>query len=104
MFASNAYVTPCIAVVSGWPQWVPQPEEVDRVLRMEVQDLVMQETPASMVIERGPLQFAAPRMIVEDHSVWGATAVILGELQGRLRRIGSQLESSCQPSDRTVEP
>jgi 8-oxo-dGTP pyrophosphatase MutT (NUDIX family) len=94
VFASNAYVTPCIAAVSGWPPWVPQPEEVDCVLRMDLHALVTQAAPAPMMIERGPLQFAAPRMIVENHSVWGATAVILGELRGRLRRIASQLESS----------
>lgn len=94
VFASNAYVTPCIAAVSGWPQWIAQPEEVDCVLRLHVHDLVSQQPQAPMMIERGPLRFAAPRLVVENHSVWGATAVILGELRGRLRRIAGQLHAS----------
>ncbi len=90
VYASNAYVTPCLAAVSGWPNWQPQPTEVDCILRMEVRELMMQEAPAPMVIERGPLQFLAPRLTVDDHAVWGATAVILGELRGRLRRLASE--------------
>lgn len=92
--ASNAYVTPCLASASGWPDWRPQAEEVDRVLRLPVRDLIEQELPPPMTIERGSLQFLAPRLIVEDHSVWGATAVILGELRGRLRRIAFREMSS----------
>lgn len=90
VFASNAYVTPCVAAVSGWPDWQPQPAEVDRILRLEVRDLMMHAASQPMLIQRGPLQFLAPRLMVENHSVWGATAVILAELRGRLRRIASQ--------------
>jgi len=86
VFASNAYVTPCVACSSGWPDWQPQPGEVDRVLRLGVRELVAQQLPPSLTIERGPLQFDAPRLLVDEHSVWGATAVILGELRGRLGR------------------
>lgn len=94
VFASNAYVTPCIAAVSGWPKWIAQPEEVDCVLRLDVHDLVSQDVPTPMIIERGPLQFSAPRMIVENYSVWGATAVILGELRGRLLRVADQIANT----------
>jgi 8-oxo-dGTP pyrophosphatase MutT (NUDIX family) len=86
VFASNAHVTPCLAAVSGWPDWRPQPDEVDCVLRLSVHELLTQSPPAQLVIERGPLQLAAPRLMVDGFSVWGATAVILGELRGRLQR------------------
>jgi HAD superfamily hydrolase (TIGR01509 family) len=89
VFASNAYVTPCLAAHSGWPDWHPQQSEVDRVLALRVRDLVEQITPPPLVIERGPLSFAAPRLLVDDCSVWGATAVVLGELRGRLNRIAA---------------
>ncbi len=91
VYASNALVTPCVARISGWPDWQPQPTEVDRVLRLTVRDLVEQVPPEPMVIERGPLQFTAPRLMVEGFSVWGATAVLLGELRGRLHRIANHL-------------
>jgi 8-oxo-dGTP pyrophosphatase MutT (NUDIX family) len=89
VYASNAHVTPCVAAVSGWPDWQPQPGEVDDVIRMDLGDLATQNPPPPLVIERGPLQFQAPRLIVEGHSIWGATAILLGELCERLRRIGS---------------
>jgi 8-oxo-dGTP pyrophosphatase MutT (NUDIX family) len=91
VFASNAYVTPCVACISGWPEWKPQRGEVDRVLRLSVRELIAQRPPAPMAIERGPVHFTAPRLLVEGCSVWGATAVLLGELQGRLRRIARSL-------------
>jgi hypothetical protein len=89
VYTSNAYVTPCIACSSGWPDWQPQPGEVDRVLRLSVRELIEQQPPAPLTIERGPVRFEAPRLLVDEHSVWGATAVILGELRGRLRRLAS---------------
>ena len=87
VFASNALVTPWVAAVEGWPPWAPQAPEVDRVLRLDLEQLVEQEAVEPLTIQRGPLQFAAPQLIVEGESAWGATAVILGELRGRLRRI-----------------
>jgi 8-oxo-dGTP pyrophosphatase MutT (NUDIX family) len=96
VFASNVQVTPCVACTSGWPDWQPQPGEVDCVLRLTMRDLVEQEPPPPIVIERGPLSFAAPRLIVDDRTVWGATAVLLGELRGRLRRIANHVQHESQ--------
>jgi HAD superfamily hydrolase (TIGR01509 family) len=92
VFNSNAYVTPCVARISGCPAWQPQAGEVDRVLRLDLADLVAQDEPPPMTISRGPVEFLAPRFVVEDHSVWGATAVLLAELRGRLRRIANSLK------------
>ncbi len=88
VYASNSLVTPCIAAVDGWPQWRPQPSEVAQVLQLPLGELIEQEPAAPLEIERGGVRFLAPRLMVEGHSVWGATAVVLGELRGRLRRIG----------------
>jgi HAD superfamily hydrolase (TIGR01509 family) len=113
LFNSNAYVTPCVARVSGWPEWRPQPGEVDRVLRLDLGELVANDPPPPMTISRGPVQFTAPRFAVEGHSVWGATAVLLGELRGRLQRIASSLEDEVVSvtvsyedlrADSTIEP
>jgi 8-oxo-dGTP pyrophosphatase MutT (NUDIX family) len=87
VFASNAVVTPWIAAIDHWPEWIPHPPEVDRVLRLELTDLVWQQPGESIIITRGPLQFSAPRMEVDGEAAWGATAAILGELRGRLLRL-----------------
>lgn len=87
IYASNAWVIPCIAATESPLQWNPNPREVEQVLRLPLGDLLsLQATPMRQV-ERGPLRFTAPQLMVEGHSAWGATAVILGELRGRLMRV-----------------
>jgi len=92
VFASNTAVTPCVAAVNCWPAWRPHPAEVDEVLKLELRELVQQELAPPLEIERGPQRFSAPHFIVEGRSAWGATAVMLGELRGRLRRIAPSSE------------
>lgn len=85
--ASNAWVVPCVAAVDDEPQWRPNPCEVERVLSLSLRSLLEPRTAPPLQITRGPLRFSAPQLIVEGHSAWGATAVMLGELRGRLLRL-----------------
>lgn len=87
VYASNAWVFPCVAATTGVPTWIPSANEVERVITLRVEELLTQAPAPPLEIVRGPLRFAAPQLRVEDHSAWGATAVMLGELRGRLRRI-----------------
>jgi 8-oxo-dGTP pyrophosphatase MutT (NUDIX family) len=87
VYASNTLVTPCVAALRGWPAWEPNPYEVDCVLRLGVCELMEAAPAPRLEMVRGPLQFSAPRIMVEGRSAWGATAVMLAELQARLRRI-----------------
>lgn len=89
VFASNALVTPCIAVADCWPDWTPQPTEVDRVLKLELRNLLAARHAEPLLVQRGPFRFRAPQLIVEDQSTWGATAVMLGELRNRLLRMAT---------------
>jgi 8-oxo-dGTP pyrophosphatase MutT (NUDIX family) len=90
VFASNAVATPWLAAIDHWPEWIPHPPEVDRVLRLELGDLMRQEPNELIEITRRPMQFTAPSMAVDGESAWGATAAILGELRGRLIRLNEQ--------------
>lgn len=90
VFASDAIVTPCVAVIDCWPNWTAQPSEVDRVLKLELRDLITQPAAPPLDVQRGPFRFRAPQLLVEGQSAWGATAVMLGELRGRLLRIANQ--------------
>ena len=87
VYASNSWVVPCVAATAGVPAWQPNPIEVANVITLRVAELLNQPPAPPLEIVRGPLRFAAPQLRVEDHSAWGATAVMLGELRGRLRRI-----------------
>jgi 8-oxo-dGTP pyrophosphatase MutT (NUDIX family) len=88
VFASNTVVTSCVGVVGEWPQWQPNPHEVARVLKLEAASLLAAEAATPLEIRRGELRFFAPQLIVEGHATWGATAVLLAELRGRLIRMG----------------
>ena len=98
VYASNSMVTPCVAAIDHWPTWVPQPAEVDAVLRLRVGALVMEPTAPPLVVQRGPFMFKAPQLLVEGRSAWGATAVMLGELRGRLLRMASHRSLGRRPS------
>jgi 8-oxo-dGTP pyrophosphatase MutT (NUDIX family) len=87
VFASNTIVTPCIAAAETWPAWRPHPDEVDCVIKLSLRELLDADRENALHVHRGPLHFTAPQLIVEGHAAWGATAVILGELRGRLRRL-----------------
>lgn len=87
VFASNVLVTPCVAAVDHWPEWTAQPAEVDRVLRLELRELLDDHATPRLDVDRGPFHFSAPQWRIEGHSAWGATAVMLGELRGRLLRM-----------------
>lgn len=87
VYASNAWIVPCIAATAHRPAWKPSPREVKRVLDLPLKALLTHTTPPLLRIERGPLRFSAPQLTVEGYSAWGATAVILGELRGRLLRL-----------------
>lgn len=89
VFASDALVVPCVARVSGSPQWRPHPAEVDRVLQLSLRELLLQAESEPLLVARGPLQFAAPQLVCEGLPIWGATAVLLAELRGRLRRVAA---------------
>ena len=87
VYASNAWVVPCVAATAGVPDWRPSPREVERVITLRLRDLLNQPPAPPLEIVRGPLRFAAPQLRIEEHSAWGATAVMLGELRGRLLRL-----------------
>lgn len=90
VYASNAWVVPCVAATLEVPSWQRNPREVEQVLRLSLRALLAPPAEPLLQVTRGPLRFAAPQLRVEGHSAWGATAVMLGELRGRLLRLQSE--------------
>lgn len=88
VYASRHDVTPIVAVGQSFPELAPCPEEVSQVLLLPVEEL-LGLVPSERSMTRGAMVFRAPGFWVEGHWVWGATAMILGELRHRLLRIES---------------
>lgn len=91
VYASRHDVTPVVAVGKSFPELTPCPEEVAQVLLLPIEDL-LELAPTEREMTRGAMLFRAPGFWVDGHWVWGATAMILGELRDWLLRIESLQE------------
>lgn len=84
VYNSDFHLTPFIAICDHTPLYSPSPDEVEQVIRLPLEAL---HDPAAISTElrsRGSMQWNSPGIGVEGHHVWGATAIVLGEVAGLL--------------------
>ena len=77
---SGFTVEAIVGIAAGSPAFVAEPGEVAEVLEVPLARLA---DPAALRVGRrvrGGVEIDAPYFVVGDHQVWGATAMILGEL------------------------
>jgi 8-oxo-dGTP pyrophosphatase MutT (NUDIX family) len=77
---SGFTVQPIVALADSTPVFVPAPGEVAAVLEVPLALLADPATLRSGRRARGSIEIEAPYFAVGDHQVWGATAMLLGEL------------------------
>lgn len=80
VYASNFLVHPFVAIASECPPFRPDSREVAELLEVPVQHLLDQRNYEAHTIVRGHLSFEAPGITFQGRHIWGATALILGEL------------------------
>ena len=80
-------VHPFVAWHSGRPQLTRQPSEVAEILVVPLNYLLEPENQFEEPWEIRGFQVQVPYYLVDDHKVWGATAMMLSEFLERLRRI-----------------
>jgi 8-oxo-dGTP pyrophosphatase MutT (NUDIX family) len=84
---SNFEVHPIVGCTLGIPTLQPNREEVAEVLHVPLDWLLDDARKGS---ERWPLAgqiIDVPYYLLHGHKVWGATAIMLSELEGRLRSV-----------------
>lgn len=84
VYASNHMVQPFMAVWEDAQQIVHNPDEVDEVFWVGVNELLDQQNHSVGQLARGTAVFQAQGFHLGGRFVWGATAMILGELAGML--------------------
>jgi 8-oxo-dGTP pyrophosphatase MutT (NUDIX family) len=89
VFASNFHVTPFVAVCAVAPTWRGNEIEVAEILELPLDVLCDADRYGQRLIDRGGCVFSAPCICWQSHDIWGATAMILGELAAVLE--------NCQP-------
>ena len=80
-------VYPTVARYEAIPKFTPNPEEVAEVFSFAVEDMLH---PKFKQVERRIIRgysVKVPYYDIKGHKVWGATAIMLSELEARLRRI-----------------
>ena len=77
---SGFTVQPIVALADAAPLFVPAPGEVAAILEVPLALLADPATLRSGRRARGGVEIDAPYFAVGDHQVWGATAMLLGEL------------------------
>ena len=85
--ASHFEVRPIVARFDGLPTFAPNPAEVADVFSFGLDELLQ---PAYKRVERRQIRgvdVRVPYYAVREHKVWGATAIMLSEFEGRLRRV-----------------
>lgn len=84
---SDFEVHPFVGYVPYHPQWVPEPGEVMAIIEMPLASLLDDSLKQIKEIDVQGFVIKAPFYDVGGHQVWGATAIILAELEGRLRQV-----------------
>lgn len=85
--ASNFKVLPVIGISYRKPTFVPDRTEVADILSADVEGLLKQEIAVKDMIIGPNIRIRSPFFTVEDRVVWGATAMMLGELLQILEEI-----------------
>jgi 8-oxo-dGTP pyrophosphatase MutT (NUDIX family) len=87
LFVSNFSVLPWIGVVPSTPALRPSPIEVAELLEVPLPYLLDETNLDRHTREFHGLRFTAPHIRWQNHYVWGATSMILGELISLLREL-----------------
>lgn len=82
---SHFLVTPVVVVLPHRPTFVPSPVEVAALLEMPLSHLLDPDAVKTTPMTLHGHPFNVPYYDVYGQVVWGATALILSELEGRLR-------------------
>ena len=85
---SNFMVHPYIAVSESTPNFVKQDDEVEAIIEVRLIDFLDE---ANTLTTRVPTSFNVevdvPAFKLNDHIVWGATAMMLGEIKDLLKQV-----------------
>lgn len=84
---SNYMVMPFVAFSKSQPEFVPDPAEVNALLRIPVKDLLNESIIKNTIVTTSNgIKLNTPCFMIDNNVVWGATAMILSELKELMLR------------------
>ena len=77
---SNFYVQPVIGYLNHKPEFYPDPREVDKVVEIPLSEITNPEIISRKILNVRGVEVDAPFYNIQEHTVWGATAMMISEL------------------------
>lgn len=84
---SNFFVFPFVGYLDHSPQFLPDANEVEYMIEFPVHTLLDPTIKSTVKINRPEATFEAPCYLINGHTVWGATAIILSEFEFLLKQM-----------------
>ncbi|WP_375237896.1 NUDIX hydrolase [Aurantibacter sp.] len=85
---SNFYVSPFLGISKSTPLFVKQDDEVEEILEVKLQDFLDDKNLKTKEVQlKDKSQFNVPAMELNNHLVWGATAMMLSEVKDLLKSV-----------------
>ena len=78
---SNFIIQPVVGAVTVEPLFIPEPIEVADIIVVPLKQLFARENHKTTVIHRAGKEIVAPFYEASGKSIWGATAMIMSELE-----------------------
>lgn len=82
---SNFNITPFIGTIPKMPNFALSKDEVEEVILIPLNDLLDDKNKTSRSLYRHDQQIVAPGYKIGNHFIWGATAMIIAELETLLK-------------------
>jgi 8-oxo-dGTP pyrophosphatase MutT (NUDIX family) len=77
---SNFFVQPVIGYMNHKPDFYPDAREVDKVIEVELAEIINPEIIGRKILNVRGVEINAPFYQIQEHTVWGATAMMISEL------------------------
>jgi 8-oxo-dGTP pyrophosphatase MutT (NUDIX family) len=86
---SNIMVFPVVGIMPEEPKWKPDPHEVELLIHEPLIPWLREQQIAETAHKVAPgLAISAPYYDIQQHRVWGATAMMLSEFAEIMKRVG----------------
>ena len=85
---SDFWVQPFMGYMETTPKLIPQEEEVEAVLEVALKDFLSDSCLTTQTLSTSyAKKIEVPAFLLNDHVVWGATAMMLSEMKEVLREV-----------------
>ena len=85
---SNFMVSPFMGIAKNTPSFVLQPDEVSSIIELPIESLLNDTLVQNVQMSTSyATDILVPAFVIDDHIVWGATAMILSEIKETLKSV-----------------